>query len=415
MNTIRGTQDILNLTLFNYVIQKARQHMNLHNFNEISTPILEPIELFKRSLGLHTDVVTKEMFTVTASGSEQICLRPEATASTMRAFLSNAGNLVTPWKVFSIGPMFRHERPQKGRFRQFNQISIEIIDAPSISNDGLGITLLERFFQNTLKLDTYALLINFLGCANDRLTFKKTLYSFLEGIKHLLCEQCNERKDKNIMRVFDCKQSTCQEQYRTAPRIAENLCEHCAREWQELKNMLEILSVSYTYAPSLVRGLDYYDKTVFEFVSGTLGAQNTFCGGGRYNHLAEVIDPTSKTYPSFGASIGVERVVLMLEENNNLSLPQKAALHVLIPLTEQQHPLALVLADELSTHQITTDILLEPSSLKSMMRKAHKMGARSVILIGENEQQSGIVVIKNMITGTEETIPQNHVVSYLKK
>ncbi len=414
MNTIRGTQDFLDMSLFDFITQAARKHLQNYHHTEISTPILEPTELFKRSLGLHTDVVSKEMFTVLASGDEQICLRPEATASTMRCFLEHHGQLLTPWKVFSIGPMFRHERPQKGRFRQFHQINVEIIDAPTITNDALLVTMLDRFFQQTLSLDTFALTINFLGCPEDRAQFKNKLHTFLTSIGQSICANCTERKEKNIMRVFDCKNPMCQEQYRKAPHIADNLCTQCAQEWRQLKEQLEALSVSYTYLPTLVRGLDYYDKTVFEFVSGALGAQNAFCSGGRYDHLADVLG-SKTTYPSLGAALGIERLMLLLEPHKDkLNMPQPPALAVIIPLENPQHTLALLLADELHANNVATDVLLD-GSLKSMMRKANKMGAQHVILIGSEEQAAGTVVLKNMITGQEERIAQRDVITHLKK
>jgi histidyl-tRNA synthetase len=417
ISKVRGTQDILDTRLFNFVIQTAKKHLDLHGFAEIVLPILEHTELFKRSLGLHTDVVSKEMFIIAnadADTEESICLRPEATASTMRAFVEHRTNLQTPWKVFTWGPMFRYERPQKGRFRQFNQINIEIIDAVSISYDVYLIAMLDRLFQERFLLENFALTINFLGCPADRQAYKKVLFDFLSSIESQLCSNCIERKQKNIMRVFDCKQSSCQALYTKAPFIADHLCSTCNAEWQQLKMQLELLSVSYSYVPTLVRGLDYYDKTVFEFVSDSLGAQKAFCSGGRYDHLASQLG-SDQEYPSLGASIGMERLLLLLEPmQDKLSLSQLLPLQVVIPLDVKQHRLALLLADELTLNGIHCDIFFD-GSLKSMMRKANKMGAQHVLLIGDEEQASGTVTIKNMMTGTEEKINQIDLVNHIKK
>lgn len=413
-NRIKGTQDILDLSLFNFFIAKAKKHLEIYNFKEISTPILEPLDLYTRSLGTETDVVTKEMYTIkTDSEEEIICLRPEGTASIVRAFVNNNIN-ETPWKVFSCGPMFRHERPQKGRYRQFNQLTMEIIGSNSINQDVNFIKMLDRFFSQVLSIDTYALLINFLGCENDRINFKSVLYKFLETISDKICSTCQVRKEKNIMRVFDCKNPTCQELYKDAPKIAQNLCASCENEWQDLKNNLEILSVSYSYSPNLVRGLDYYGKTVFEFVSTDLGAQNTFCGGGRYDQLAKEIG-AKEDQPSIGAAIGIERIVLILEQiANKLVLDELPSLNLILPLGKEQQALGLLLADELQAHNVCTDILLEGDSVKSMMRKAGKLAAKYVILIGQEEQETKTVTVKNMIKGSQEKVAQVDLIKYLK-
>ncbi len=409
---VKGTQDFIDLTLFNFLIMQAKNHLRLYNFTEIATPILEPLDLFKRSLGLETDVITKEMYTVSGDEDEPICLRPEATASCVRAFVEHSITQV-PWKIFLWGPMFRHERPQKGRYRQFHQINMEVIGAQSIDQDVQFIKMLDRFFQDTLHLDTYALQINFLGCAQDRVNYKKKLYAFLEKQQGAVCATCIERKEKNMLRIFDCKNEGCQLAYAAAPHIADHLCETCAQEWQQLKDTLEQLSVSYSYRPTLVRGLDYYDKTVFEFVSMELGAQNAFCGGGRYNSLVKQIGG-KEDQPSIGASIGIERALLLLERiQDRLQLPHLPPLIVVLPLTKEQHTLALLVADELQARSFCTDVLLEGDSLKSMMRHANKMGAKYALLIGPDEQAQKMVMVKNMMTGEEEKVGQKELVTHL--
>lgn len=413
ISRVKGTHDFLDLTLFNFLVRFVQKHCAVYNFTEISTPILEHTDLFKRSLGLQTDVVTKEMFVIQGNkGDESICLRPEATASTMRAFLEH-GSLTMPWKVYSYGPMFRHERPQKGRFRQFHQVNIEIIGSAAIDQDVQLIVMLDRLFQEKLTLDTFALQLNFLGCFEDRQRFKEVLQKFLNGVQDQICQTCKVRKEHNIMRVFDCKVEMCKELYANAPHIVDNLCDSCSQEWQTLQTHLQLLSISYSYNPTLVRGLDYYDKTVFEFVSHDLGSQNAFCSGGRYNRLATELGARHDV-PSIGAAIGIERLLLMLEPiKDKLMLPQPLPLHLIVPFSKEQHSLALLLADTLQVHELCVDILLDEDSVKSMMRKANKMGAHYCLLIGSDEQQAREVTVKNMVTGQEERIKQVDLVNYL--
>lgn len=415
-NRIKGTQDYLDLSLFNFIIDKAKLYLKLYNFTEIMVPILEPLELFKRSLGQETDVVTKEMYTVNTGhteSTEEIALRPEGTAPIVRAFVDNNINL-TPWKVFSLGAMFRHERPQKGRMREFHQLTMEIIGSKSINQDANFIKMLDRFFSEQLTLDSYALFINFLGCQQDLASFKEILKTFLDKISEKACTTCNVRKDKNIMRVFDCKNPACQDLYKQAPHITDNLCQTCLNEWTDLKNNLEHLSVTYCHVPTLVRGLDYYEKTVFEFVSCDLGAQNTFCGGGRYNQLAKFIG-SKEDQPSLGAAMGIERLLLLLEpKREKLKINKAEPLFLILPVEREQQALALILADELQANNLTADILLEGDSLKSMMRKANKLLAESCIIIGPDEQNNKIVTVKNLATGHEDKIAQIELVSFLR-
>lgn len=415
---IKGTQDFIDLSLFNFVIKQCKKHLALYHFAEIATPIIEPTELFKRSLGLQTDVVSKEMFTIasrTDENEESICLRPEATAAIVRAFIEN-GIQTTPWNVFTWGPMFRYERPQKGRYRQFHQVSMEQIGVNSISYDVRFIKMLDRFFHEVLSLNNYALMLNFLGCLEDRTEYKKILKEFLESESARgICQLCTERKEKNILRIFDCKNEQCQEIYKHAPRLIDYLCTTCAHQWVQVQEQLDLLSVTYTWNPSLVRGLDYYNKTVFEFVSAQLGAQSTFCAGGRYDTLISQLGG-KVDQPSFGAAIGIERLMLLLEPlRESLQLEQPPALHVIMPLSQEQQTLALLVADNLEAHGLCVDILLDSDSVKSMMRKANKMGAAYSILIGQEEQQNHTVAVKNMITGTEDKVQQSELKGYLTR
>ena len=414
---VKGTQDFLECRLFNYMVDTIRTHLACYRYTEIKTPILEHVDLFKRALGVYTDVVTKEMFTIRARDdqAEQICLRPEFTAPTVRAFIEH-GIEHRPWKVFSYGPAFRYERPQKGRYRQFHQLSIELIGAPPISYDAECIKMLDRLFHEQFNLNNYALELNFLGCFEDRKAYKILLKEFLQGlVEKELCATCLTRKDANIMRVFDCKNGTCQQMYKNAPFIAENLCTQCATEWDTLKEQLELLAVSYAYQPRLVRGLDYYNKTVFEFSSANLGAQNAFCGGGRYDQLVGQLG-AKHDQPSIGAAIGLERLMLLLEPmQDQLPIAQEPPLHVIMPMAQEQQALALLVADVMQAKNLCVDVLLGGDSVKNMMRKANKLGAATALIIGEQEQQDKTVMVKNMMTGAQEVVAQIDIVSYLKK
>jgi len=256
------------------------------------------------------------------------------------------------------------------------------------------------------------LLINYLGCLEDRIKFREKLKKFLDA-QSGLCANCMERKEKNIMRVFDCKVETCQKIYEKAPHITDSLCAACNAEWQQLQNDLELLSVTFKVQPTLVRGLDYYNKTVFEFVSGSLGAQNTFCGGGRYDQLVTQIGGKTDQQ-SIGAAIGIERLLMVLEPyKDSMPLPQMPKLHVILPLSSAQQTLALLLADELHAKDLCTEVLLEGGSIKSMMNKANKLGAAYALILGDQEQEKHQVMVKNMITGAQELIAQSELVEYL--
>ncbi len=409
---VKGTEDILDLRLHNFVLDQAKKHLIKYNFSEIQTPILEHTNLFIRSLGTETDVVTKEMYTFATSTGESICLRPEVTAPTMRAYLEHHRE-ESPWKVFSYGPMFRHERPQKGRWRQFSQLNIEVIKASSIFHDASLIAMLDHFFSETLQLNEYVLKLNFLGNATDRINYVEALRTFLIHNNDTICVTCRRRVDTNIMRVLDCKIESCKTLYVNAPKTTDFLGEETKREWLTLKDTLTLLSVSFIEDSQLVRGLDYYNKTVFEFSSQALGAQNAFCGGGRYDGLAEQLG-ASEPIPSLGASIGMGRLLMLLEEIvDTLQIPQPPALNLIIPMTSAQVDLALLFAEHLRFNHFCIDVLLDEASMKSMMRKANKLGAKQVLIIGDDEQKAGAVTIKNMMTGASMTVPQVDAIKYL--
>ena len=411
---IKGTQDILDYRLIEGVLQIIDRHLKNYNFSQISTPILESVSLFERGLGVATDVVSKEMFVVQSkSDREQICLRPEMTAGTVRAFVEEQGSLVLPWKVFSYGPAFRYERPQKGRLRQFHQVSIESLGTATVAYDAFFISMLSNLFAEKLEIEHFVLQLNFLGQPEDREIFKTHLYAFLTNHDAILCETCKQRKDTNILRIFDCKVQACSDLYTQAPKITDYLTPASQAEWQAVQDQLLQLSVTFVHNPYLVRGLDYYNKTVFEFIGLALGAQNTFCGGGRYDSLAQQLG-SKELIPAFGAAIGMERLLIVLEDQQEKFATPRPSLICLVPCTAEQNGTALLIADSLQAAGICVDVLLDQASLKSKLRKADKLQATYALVIGEQEQAENFVMVKNMMTGKDEKVSQADLQTYFK-
>lgn len=409
---VKGVQDLLSYDSWRAVLRKAQGHLESYNFEEIQTPLLEYVSLFERGLGYETDVVKKQMFLIEQKNDkEQMCLRPEATAGTMRAFLEKKHEHVTPYNVFSSGPMFRYERPQKGRYRQFHQMNIESIGVTSIQYDAFFIQMLYKLFLETFGIQEFVLAINFLGTPEDREQYKKALYLFLDGKE--ICVTCSQRKETNLLRVLDCKSESCQTIYDSAPIITDSLSEQSAQEWRLLQDQLDQLSVTYTVNHRLVRGLDYYNKTVFEFVGMTLGAQDTFCGGGRYDGLAQQLG-SKESVPAIGAAFGIERLLLSLGDRVQNFIEPKSQLTVVIACAQEQNSLALLCADTVQRAGKTVQVLIGDLSLKNKLKKANKMKAAFVLLIGEEEQKSNLITVKNMMTGKEEKVTQDKVISLLK-
>lgn len=412
---VKGTQDWLDMGLVQGVLAKVHTYLALHNFSEIATPLLEYATLFERSLGNETDVVSKQMFFIAPhkeeSDKDRLCLRPEATAGIMRAYLENQHELPNPWKVYTVGPMFRYERPQKGRFRQLHQISLEAIGVASLEYDALFISMIAHLFEEILGLSAFVLHINYLGDVQDRELYKKALREFLDGKD--ICATCLHRKETNVLRALDCKVEMCKKIYEDAPEITAYFSQATQEEWKALQNNLHILGVTFVHNPFLVRGLDYYNKTVFEFVGTALGAQNALCGGGRYDGLSQELG-SKEPIPSIGVGIGIERLLLLCQEHADALTAKKPALHVIIPFDQAQHTLSLLMASSLTKHGICADVSLESTSVKNKMKKANKQGAAYVILIGQDEMEKNYVTIKHMITGAEEKVEQGKLLHYLQ-
>lgn len=408
---VKGVSDnFFEMTYWSGVRKKIEAHLKRYNFCEIDIPILEHVSLFQRGLGYETDVVSKQMFIMESKGTgrddEPICLRPEGTAGTMRAFLDEQSQVTTPCKVFSYGPMFRYERPQKGRLREFHQMNLEMIGGASILYDAHLIKMLQTLFAEELHVQSFILKLNFLGQSEDRKEFSKALVAFLAPQVASLCPDCQTRLQANPLRVLDCKSEHCQKLFTNAPKLSDFFSQETQVQWQLLQDTLHELSVTYVIDLYLVRGLDYYNKTVFEFVSVNLGAQSAFCAGGRYDGLAQQLGSKVEV-PAFGCAMGMERLLMILESEKDRLSEKSQPLTCIIPLTEAQNKLALHLADFLQAHGKAVDLLLDDQKTQSKMKKANQLKAQFVLILGEDEQKNNTVTVKNMITGTQEVVLQS--------
>jgi histidyl-tRNA synthetase len=414
IRSLKGTRDLLpaETRLWQRVEEEARRVFVAYNFREIRTPVLEPTALFARSVGADTDIVTKEMYTFQDRDDESLTLRPEATASVVRAYIEhclyNEGGI---HKLYYVGPMFRRERPQKGRYRQFYQIGAEVLgsDHPSIDAEFLEMLVL---FLGRVGLRDFTVLINSVGCAKCRAEYVKTLRRALERAKTSLCADCQRRSETNPLRVLDCKVETDQPIIEKLPHILEHLCPECRQHFERVTGELNQRGVAYQVTPRLVRGLDYYTRTTFEVTSSVLGAQNALLGGGRYDGLAEMLGgpPT----PGFGVAIGQDRLMLAVEQAAELKAGDKLATYVawlgdgaLLPATE--------LVQELRREDISAEISYEPIKLKKSLGIANKLGARFAIIVGEGELATGRYQVKDMTTGQQEEVEPGRIASYLKE
>ncbi|NBV40356.1 histidine--tRNA ligase [bacterium] len=411
---VKGTQDWLDCLLAQGVLKKVEGFLKIHNFSYIMTPLLEYVQLFERGLGYETDVVSKQMFLIDSKNEdEKICLRPEATAGVVRAFLEQQHAITLPWNAYTFGPMFRYERPQKGRYRQFHQVNLESIGVVGIEYDALFITMLQNMFLQVLQVTDFVLKINYLGTLQDREVYKKTLQAFLQKHESEICATCIQRSTTNILRCLDCKVESCQAVYKDAPVLTDSLSPESAAQFAQLQKLLLALGVTFVHDPFLVRGLDYYNNTVFEFVGTALGAQNAFCGGGRYDSLAIQLG-AKQEIPAIGAGIGFERLLMLCEEKAQLLQEQKPQLTVIIPVEESEKIVATILTQYLTQHEVCTQLLAQQTSLKSRLKTADKLGARYVIIIGSQEREQNYVTVKHMVTGKESQVVQADLVQFLK-
>lgn len=425
---MKGTRDLLppEITLWQRVEDDVRRVFEAYGFQEIRTPIIEPTALFTRSVGADTDIVIKEMYTFEDRDHESLTLRPEATASVVRAYLEhglfNEGRI---HKLYYLGPMFRRERPQKGRFRQFYQIGAEVLgpdhsgaDHPAIDAEVLEMLAVFLKQAGGAGIGDFVLLVNSVGCAKCRPEYVKALRQALQSLKSTMCADCQRRAETNPLRVLDCKVEADQPIIETLPRILDHLDEECRQHFERVKAELKQRGIEYTLAPRLVRGLDYYTRTTFEITSSSLGAQDAVLGGGRYDGLSEIIGgpPT----PGFGFAIGQDRLALAVSEAAKRLLPEQVKktwpldVYVAWLGAEAQAP-AIQLARELRSANLKVAIDFEPVKLKKSLGLANRLQARFAIIIGEGELASGRYQVKDLGSGQQEEVEPPRILNYLKE
>jgi histidyl-tRNA synthetase len=396
IQTLRGMRDFVgeDSIKYEYFISIATDIVKKANFNFIQTPILEETRLFKRSVGDSSDIVNKEMYNFIDKGNNDVCLRPEATASVVRSFIEHkfdkAGGI---YRYFYYGPMFRYERPQKGRFRQFYQFGCESFGISSVYEDVMIINIIYQIFD---KLNISSTLeINSLGCNSCMPNYKKDLQNKLKKISDNLCNDCKIRVDKNPMRVFDCKNTSCQEKLANISKISDNLCDDCINDFDILQNTLKSLDIPYKINKNLVRGLDYYNKTAFEFISTDIGSQNAIAGGGRYDNLVSMLDGVSS--PSVGFALGIDRILDLIQvpvqrEGIYIGAMIEDAINIIIHKGIQKQKIE------------KTYIQYEVKKLKYHLKQADKIGARYCAIIGEDELKNNQIWVKDLQLGSDITI-----------
>jgi len=413
-NAPRGTSDLVppQSEKVRGLLGAARELLELHGYRQIDTPILESTELFRRGIGEATDIVSKEMYTFEDQGGESLTLRPEGTAPVMRAYLERGlQSSGLPQKLYYFGPMFRRERPQAGRFRQFYQVGAEAIGSPDPFLDA-EITALSDLYFNKLGLGGYELLLNSVGCRECRPSYVRMLTLFLQGVSQDLCRECVRRSRENPLRVFDCKNEKCHRALAEAPLIGEQLCPACREHFNEVREHLNRLGVSFQVEMRLVRGLDYYTNTTFEFRFEGLGAQNTVSAGGRYDYLAEELGgpPT----PGVGFSLGVERL-LMAMEAQGLDPFSAAGLDVFVvgaPGADRGRLLDIM--TDLRTAGVSADADFMERGLKAQMKQADRLTARLVLILGKDELQRGEVTFRDLAHSNQWTVSLADMIAKVK-
>ncbi len=400
----RGTQDFLPdmVEKWHYLEGVIRQVCRDYGYQEIRTPMFEVTELFQRGVGETTDIVQKEMYSVSAKDEDKFTLRPEGTASVCRAYVENklyGGNL--PVKLYYMGPMFRHERPQAGRFRQFHQFGVEVLGADQPMVDAEVISLAWDIYRR-LGIIGLELHINSVGCPECRKEHRKALQEFLRPHREELCSDCQNRFEKNPLRILDCKKPHCREISQGAPTTLDMLCSECAEHFAKLKAFLDGAGVPYQVDPRLVRGLDYYQKTAFEIMAEDIGAQSAVCGGGRYDGLVEEIG--GPRTPGIGFAMGLERAVGVLEKQNKFPEIKEKNFAVLISLGEAAQKRAFAMVNHLRSQSIPVGIDLLDRSLKSQLKGADREGAKLALILGEEELARGVIIMRDLVLGEQTEI-----------
>ncbi|HEG7110646.1 TPA: histidine--tRNA ligase [Staphylococcus aureus] len=415
----RGTQDILpeDSKKWRYIENQLDELMTFYNYKEIRTPIFESTDLFARGVGDSTDVVQKEMYTFKDKGDRSITLRPEGTAAVVRSYIEHKmqGNPNQPIKLYYNGPMFRYERKQKGRYRQFNQFGVEAIGAENPSVDAEVLAMVMHIYQS-FGLKHLKLVINSVGDMASRKEYNEALVKHFEPVIHEFCSDCQSRLHTNPMRILDCKVDRDKEAIKTAPRITDFLNEESKAYYEQVKAYLDDLGIPYIEDPNLVRGLDYYTHTAFELMMDNPnydGAITTLCGGGRYNGLLELLDGPSET--GIGFALSIERLLLALEEEGiELDIEENLDLFI-VTMGDQADRYAVKLLNHLRHNVIKADKDYLQRKIKGQMKQADRLGAKFTIVIGDQELENNKIDVKNMTTGESETIELDALVEYFKK
>ncbi len=413
INIPKGTKDVLPQDSYKwqYVEKTARETARLFHVKELRTPTFEHTELFQRGVGDTTDIVTKEMYTFKDKGDRSITLKPEGTAGSVRSFIENGmyGG-VLPAKTYYITPCFRYERPQAGRLREFHQFGVELFGAKSAQTDAEAITMADTLLKKLgLQVKLY---INSIGCPACRAAYNKALKDFFAPRLEELCYDCKARFEKNPLRLLDCKEEGCKKINASAPSILDYLCEDCSAHFEEVKACLRSAGVEYEIDPRIVRGLDYYTRTVFEFVSSAIGAQGTVCAGGRYDGLIAELGGSS--VPAVGFAAGIERLLMVMEQTG-VQLPDEEVPTVyLAGMDGECRQKAFELASGLRKAGIFAEIDLMERSIKAQFKYADKIGAKYVAVIGGNELAEGVLNVKNMADGSSEKVSFSEIVAYFQ-
>ena len=405
-----GIEDIFpdDIPKWNFVHQTARDVFRLHNYREIIVPIIEYTEVFSRGLGTETDIVSKEMFSFEDRGGRNITLRPEGTASVVRAYVENGEyNRLSTCKFFYAGPMFRAEKPQKGRQRQFHQLGAEIFGSKNPYYDFEIISMMYRITER-LRVPDFTLLLNSIGCPECRAGYVKNLKEYFSEQSGALCGDCKKRLDKNPLRLLDCKNITCAGLKKNAPKITSYLCAECGEHYSRVKEYLNNNNLEYTEDPYLVRGLDYYTRTTFEFVSGSLGGQNAFAAGGRYDSLVETFG--GNPAPAVGFAAGIERILLMIEESK---LEPESPDVFIVYSGEEAFRSAMDLSNMLRENNISCEMDPDSKGFKAQFKKADRENSKIAVIIGENEIAGKKYTVKSMKSGEQQDCTRDNIIGHI--
>jgi histidyl-tRNA synthetase len=403
-NAIKGTLDTLPSVSYKiqYIEAAVREIAENYGFYEMRTPVFEHTELFQRSVGETTDVVQKEMYTFKDKGDRSITLKPEGTAGAVRAFLEHGlFNEAMPQKIYYLTPCYRYEKPQAGRLREFHQFGVECFGAGGAAQDAEIILLANEVF-NYLGVNNISLEINSIGCPECRKKYQEALKDYFRAHYEDLCDTCKGRLEKNPMRILDCKSPVCSEIAKDAPKILDYLCDDCNEHFELVKKYLTANNIDFTVNPTIVRGLDYYTRTVFEFVSNEIGAQGTVCGGGRYDGLVEEMG--GKPTPACGFGLGLERLMLLMDTQKT-EFPERRKCDLYIAsMGAEANIKASALATDLRNEGLSAQFDTVGRSVKAQMKYADKIGALYTVVLGDSELKSGKAVLKNMSDGTQTEI-----------